>query len=169
MTDPASLPAAVEANITDDDYLIGVENSASVGTKMRRFLFSALAGWIATKLFGAWTAYTPVISAQTGTITAYTATGFYKKVGRVIHVKGTVTITTNGTGASALFVSLPFAIAAGTNAIGIAREYAAAGTAIILQGAAGGSSLTAVKVTDSSYPVASGQTFAFAITYETTT
>ena len=60
----------------------------------------------------AWIAYTPTVSAATGSITAYTASGQYQIIGKICIVSTTVTITTAGTGANQLFVTLPFTSAA---------------------------------------------------------
>jgi hypothetical protein len=61
---------------------------------------------------GAWTAYTPTISAATGTITTSSATGQYQLIGKTCIVSMTITITTAGTGANQLFATLPFTSAA---------------------------------------------------------
>lgn len=54
-------------------------------------------------------AYTPVITAGSGTITAYTATGYYVRMGQQVTVYVTATITDKGTAASYLKFTLPFA------------------------------------------------------------
>ena len=56
---------------------------------------------------GAWADYTPTISAASGTITTASGTGRWLQQGKVVHLSVTVTITTNGTGASAVRFSLP--------------------------------------------------------------
>ena len=53
-------------------------------------------------------AYTPVIAAGSGTITAYTATGYYVRIGQQVTVYVTTTITNKGTAANYLTFTLPF-------------------------------------------------------------
>jgi hypothetical protein len=55
-----------------------------------------------------WIAYTPTVSAASGTITSASATGFYKVFGKTVHVQITIVITTNGTGADTVRATLPF-------------------------------------------------------------
>src|SRR6187551_965140 len=56
---------------------------------------------------GAWSTYTPTITAGTGTFTTVSGAGRYKKIGRVVHLFILVTITTNGTAASWVQATLP--------------------------------------------------------------
>jgi hypothetical protein len=53
--------------------------------------------------------FTPTFSGSSGSLTAYTASGYYVKVGRSITVTMSVTITTAGTaGGNGIFTGLPF-------------------------------------------------------------
>ena len=54
--------------------------------------------------------FTPAIAANSGSITSYTATGIYTKVGRVVTVSVQYTITNNGTGGGGAgqIYNLPF-------------------------------------------------------------
>lgn len=55
-----------------------------------------------------WTAYTPAVSTGTGTITTLGAvSGRYRQIGSVVFVSISISITTNGTGASFVVASLP--------------------------------------------------------------
>lgn len=56
----------------------------------------------------AWTGYTPTVTAGAGTPTTVTATGKYKKIGRVVHFQHKVTVTDKGTASGAMIVTLPF-------------------------------------------------------------
>jgi len=72
-------------------------------------------------------AFTPVLTAQTGTITSYTINYCsYVRIGKLCSVHFTVTITNAGTGANALFMTLPFN-SAGSSA-GAVRENAVVGS-----------------------------------------
>ena len=52
--------------------------------------------------------WTPTVTAVVGTITTYTATGSYSKVGRLVTATANVVITNAGTGADTLKITLPF-------------------------------------------------------------
>jgi hypothetical protein len=60
----------------------------------------------------AWTSYSPTVTAQSGSITAYTATGRYKQIGKTVFMEANVTITTVGTAAAGMNVTLPLTAAA---------------------------------------------------------
>jgi hypothetical protein len=51
--------------------------------------------------------YTPTVTSETGSITSSSASGYYQRVGKLITVYGTVTITTAGTAGGFLNVSIP--------------------------------------------------------------
>jgi len=55
-----------------------------------------------------YTAYTPTVTSQVGTITSYTATGGYYEVGKMVYFTVSVTITNAGTGSGGINISLPF-------------------------------------------------------------
>lgn len=72
--------------------------------------------------------WTPVVTASTGSITSYTASGTYTKVGRLVVATFTYNITNNGTGTGLILVTAPFT--AGSAALyptGSAAEVAIAG------------------------------------------
>jgi hypothetical protein len=55
---------------------------------------------------GAWT---PTVTAQTGTLTTVSSSGKYIRIGKLVYTEFTITITNAGTGSAALIVSnLPF-------------------------------------------------------------
>jgi hypothetical protein len=67
---------------------------------------------------GAWTSYTPVLSASTGTVTTTgSVVGRYKVVGKTVYWSADVTVTTNGTAGSSFDVSLP--LTASTAIVGL--------------------------------------------------
>jgi hypothetical protein len=55
----------------------------------------------------AWTIYTPVFSPLGGTLTSAVATGRYFQIGKTVIFKAELVITTNGSAAGVLLVSLP--------------------------------------------------------------
>ena len=56
---------------------------------------------------GVWTAWTPVITAATGTLTTVSASGHYSIIGKVVALRLSIAITTNGTGGGAIISTLP--------------------------------------------------------------
>lgn len=60
-----------------------------------------------------WTSYTPTLSAASGTFTTASATGRYKAVGKTLFLQINVAITTNGTAAGSVQVTLPAGMTSG--------------------------------------------------------
>lgn len=55
-----------------------------------------------------WTAYTPTITAATGTITTLgTVSGYYKQIGKLVYISLRATITTKGTAAGNFIFTIP--------------------------------------------------------------
>jgi hypothetical protein len=79
----------------------------------------------------AWTTYTPTITAGTGTYTTVSGTGRYIRIGKACLVQQQVTVTTNGTAATEVRVTLPFTGISDRN-IGAGREVNVTGN--MLQG-----------------------------------
>ena len=52
--------------------------------------------------------YTPVVTAETGTITSYTSTGNYYEIGKMVFFTIGIVITNAGTGSNAVLATLPF-------------------------------------------------------------
>jgi len=75
--------------------------------------------------------WTPVVTANVGSITTYSASGKYTKIGRLLTLQFTIVITNNGTGSGAMFVDgVPFAAANSTSEAGCGREEAATGISL---------------------------------------
>lgn len=114
-----------------------------------------------------WTTYTPTVSSLAGTITTASATGRFKTLGKTVWVQIAVTITTNGTGSSAVTATLPVSLPSS----GVAN-YALAGynatTAKLLAGLATLGAATRINIFqyDGTYPAASGDTLIITGTYE---
>ena len=148
---------------TADNYMAG--NLAFASGK--GIDFSATAGTGTSELLadyeeGTWT---PSVTAGTGSITTVGAVvGTYTKIGRQVTIWSTITVTTNGTGASYLNVTgIPYTpstaishyTSAGTNTstVKTVNSYLLSGGTIRLW------------YYDGTYPIASGQTIAFCISY----
>ena len=111
--------------------------------------------------------YTPVITAGSGAFTTVSATGRYRIIGKLVFIQITVTITTNGTAATQVNVTLPFASVnvAGVDHVMPGRAVAVSGK--MLQGIVGAnSSVLAVVNYDNTYPGASGEMLALSGFYE---
>lgn len=75
-----------------------------------------------------WTAYTPAVSAETGSMTTTSAVGLWAEMGAgIILYHATITITTAGTGAGGLRFTTPWPIHADFKYLGTGYESAASG------------------------------------------
>ena len=113
-----------------------------------------------------WTAFTPTITAQTGTITTSSATGRYRVQGKTVNVEYNIAITTNGTGTGSIVASLPPGL--GTSAypfIISGREAGVSGTAVHGYIGVSGTVMNIFRY-DNSYPGANGANIILTGTYE---
>ena len=112
-----------------------------------------------------WRTFTGVVTAESGTITTATNSVVYSIIGQTVNFTATVTVTTNGTGAGAVDVTLPF-VPAGNAVVG-GRETAVTGKA--LQGLIiSGTAFMRIYFYDGTYPGASGQSVMVSGTYRRT-
>lgn len=77
---------------------------------------------------GAWTAYTPTVTAESGTPTTTSATSAYAQLGKIVTMAFEVTITNKGTASDGVQLSLPVTQKSGFRAMGVCRDRAVAGT-----------------------------------------
>lgn len=105
-----------------------------------------------------WTAYTPTIASSSGTITAYTATGYFKRLGNTVHVAINITVSNNGTGSALLVVQLP--LNGETSLLQVFSGQSTAPTAYAIQGVVNSNTNLVVSKYDGSYPVGTGSTIA---------
>ena len=112
----------------------------------------------------AWTAYTPTLTAASGTYTTASAAGRYKTIGKTVFIHVTITITTIGTGTYPKF-TLPVSAydIEQVNLYGF--ESIAART---INGRASAPSSVLVTLYDNSVPVVSGTVCQLAGVYEST-
>lgn len=87
---------------------------------------------------GAWTAYTPTITAASGTITSFTTRlARYSKIGKTVHVIFEFIIAVNGTGGTYLIMNKPITgvtpLNGSTGVIGYGGEVAISGSAITIR------------------------------------
>lgn len=110
-----------------------------------------------------WTAYTPTVTAGSGTFTTVSATGRWKSIGKTIFVQISITITTNGTAATNILATLPVAAGAGIYAV-VGRE--TAGQTAIDGVIAAASIAVSIRKYDASYPGATGAVLNLSGCYE---
>lgn len=112
----------------------------------------------------AWTAYTPTVTAASGTFGSVTVTSRYNKRGRTVTMTGSLTITTVGTAAGGVYLTLPVPALTTAMYVGAGREHQNTGAMLIAWVAA------ADKVTlyryDNTSPIAAGNVLKFTVTYE---
>lgn len=70
----------------------------------------------------AWTAYTPTVTAGSGTATTVSATGRYKQIGKTVIVQASVTVTAVGTAAGSMQITVPIAASTSANYVGSCFE-----------------------------------------------
>lgn len=104
----------------------------------------------------AWTAFTPTITASSGTFTSVSATGRYLKIERTVFIELAITITTNGTAAGGIIASpLPFTAGVGSAIIyGRANQISGKMLQGIIQG---GTASTTIFNYDNTYAGATGE------------
>ena len=107
----------------------------------------------------AWTTFTPTVTATVGTLGSVTASGRYKQLGKTYFVSYNIIITTNGTGAGALLVSLPnFALSAVYSGGIVGRESANTGKTCVGILLASSNNMLVFNY-DNSYPASNGAQF----------
>jgi len=128
---------SVTANVTGGNVLTGGLISAAGNVAGNIFISSGGITFPATQVAsadantlddyeeGTWT---PVVTSQNGSITSYTATGNYTKIGRTVTLYCNIQITNVGTGSGQLFVSgVPFNTLSSNQYMGVTRETTATG------------------------------------------
>lgn len=147
---PSTISGDANVSATEFGYLDGVT--------------SALQTQINSKVTtpGAWSSWTPTVTAGSGTFTTASATGAYVQIGKVVHCRFIVTITTNGTAGSNVQISLP--VNATGKAIGQGREDNATG--YLLQIYQTSATTATIYNYDNTYPGANGRSLVCSLTYE---
>ena len=82
---------------------------------------------------GAWTSYSPTITAGSGTLTTASATGLYMRIGKTCITQTNWVVTTNGTGAAFIQLTLPFTTSATYIRTGQGREYETTGNMLQIE------------------------------------
>jgi len=113
----------------------------------------------------AWISSTPTITAGSGTFTSVSCQAYYQQFGKMVIYNGLISITTNGTAASGIYVPLPVTAARITSGPLHGREINATG-----RGVTGVMDTTTrcymTFSSDNSYPGANGRAISFSVMYE---
>lgn len=117
---------------------------------------------------GPFTAYTPSLACPSGSLTSATATGGYQVVGKIVFWQATVTITTNGTCATALNVGLPsgLPVSSARPYTAFGRENAKTGAALQAYTPAGAAFASVTAASNNSYAGQDGAVFYISGFYE---
>jgi hypothetical protein len=106
--------------------------------------------------------WTPIVAAGIGTITSYTSSGLYTKIGRLVSYIIEVSITNNGTGSGDLRVSgMPFSALSANQMSGATRERGFTGQGIV-SSSLSSTSIYLTTVTNT-YPGGTGYIFTISI------
>ena len=111
----------------------------------------------------AWKSYVSTLGVSSGALTTAGVTMRYKQIGKTVIVQATITITTNGTGAGFLTLTLPKV--ANATFIGTGREVASTGKSVTATLPSGTSTLN-INYYDNTYPGGNGTQVNVQITYE---
>ncbi len=105
---------------------------------------------------------TPTITASSGTFTTVSGTCKYTKIGRMVFINASVTITTAGTAVDNIRFTLPFA--SGDNSAGVGKEIQATGFQVAVD-VGFGASVCEITKYDGTTMIANGRTIRFSLAY----
>ena len=97
---------------------------------------------------------TPAVSAGSGTLTTASATLSYTKIGNRVAWNAVITITTNGSGATSLSISLPFTPGENASCYGVETGLTGKSVAGVLS--SGSANASAIRFYDATYPGGTG-------------
>jgi hypothetical protein len=86
------------------------------------FMQALASGATGTQWASGLTAYTPTVTASSGSITSVTANGYWLRLGKLVFVSFNFKITNNGTGSGNLQMSLPYTNTANVRHTGTSQE-----------------------------------------------
>lgn len=118
----------------------------------------------------AWTAYTPAVVPGTGALTTVSATGAFKIIGKTVFVRAEIVLTTNGTGAVSIIMTLPPGVSPKINGGfgGAGYETAATGKMLQVSVFQTGTPFAVLTFYDATYPGGNGRTFEVGLVFEMT-
>jgi hypothetical protein len=165
----ALIRATVDGGVASSDspgrleFHTTADGSATLTERMRIDNAGLITG-TGTSL-GAWTSWTPTVTAQTGTFTTIaTAYARYCQVGKIVHCRLEINITTNGTAAGDVRFTLPITQSGTGRNNGVGREHAVTGDALIVQTIS--TTQAIILEEDNTYPGGNGHLLNLNLTYE---
>lgn len=100
-----------------------------------------------------WTPWTPVVTANAGTI-VYTSTGRFEQIGKTVFFNMGISLSSGGAGSGAILSTYP--VLATLNSINVTAGRETGVTGKMLQGITAGANLLAIFNYDNSYPGGNG-------------
>ena len=113
----------------------------------------------------AWVAYSPTVTATSGTFTTLVTNASYCQIGKTVHLAVSIGITTAGTATGGINVTLPVTAKTGSIAVGSGRENSATGNQlqVFIAGATG---TCQIWQYNNATTIATGRTVLVSLTYE---
>lgn len=111
-----------------------------------------------------WTAWTPTVTAQTGTFTSVSGSGRYISAGKLVIWSASITITTVGTASGAVVLPLPVTASAINLHVGTGRENTSTGNALLAY--TNTTSAAYILTYNNTSAIGAGRTLILAGTYE---
>lgn len=108
--------------------------------------------------------WTPVVTPQSGSITTYTSSGYYTKIGRFVSATFDVFFNNSGTAGGGAVVTLPFP-AGSFPAVGCGRETVNTGVALTCDLGPGNPAATTVRTYNNASPIATNNYLILSISY----
>jgi hypothetical protein len=150
-------------SVTTSTNQVVMDDGAAIIAPQGSYAYTSFVNGLYIDPKAQWQSWTPTITPTSGSITTLGAvTCKFAQRGKVVSVRGTVTITTNGTGAGALQISTPVTAATDGGAAS-GRERVVTGA--LVGGQISGSQITLVRE-GNAYPGANGSVIVFSGVYE---
>lgn len=99
----------------------------------------------------AWTPYTPTVATASGTVGSNIPAGAYKQIGKTVHFRAELRVSSNGSGAGAVYLGLPAPVKAYTSFSGV--EHMATGNGLAVYAQPGQPAMVVKTANGGGYPI----------------